>query len=128
LVPGNFHGLEVDAAAFDVVVLGHVCRTEGDEGGRALVAAAMRALKPGGQLLLADYFADAERKYNAFGVQMGLTMMANTVHGGVLTNAQVAGWLDDVGFRSIRLLEPIGFTFVYVASKPLEVRPERLGR
>ncbi len=49
--------------------------------------------RPGGQLLLADYFADNDRKHNPFGVQMGLTMLASTERGGRLTNAQVHGWL-----------------------------------
>jgi ubiquinone/menaquinone biosynthesis C-methylase UbiE len=118
LRPGDFHQVDVEDGAYDVVVLGHVCRTEGDAGGRALVERAWRALKPGGQLLLADYFADNDRKYNPFGVQMGLTMMANTRVGGVLTNQQVTGWLRDTGFAAIRLIEPIGFQFVYVADRP----------
>ncbi|CAB4362386.1 MAG: methyltransferase domain-containing protein [Actinobacteria bacterium] len=116
--PGDFHQIEIEENAFDLVVLGHVCRTEGDAGARALVERAWRALRPGGQLLLADYFADNERKYNPFGVQMGLTMMTNTRAGGLLTNDQVAGWLRDTGFVALRLIEPIGFQFVYVADRP----------
>lgn len=115
---GDFHAIDVEPEAFDVVVLGHVCRTEGDERARSLVTRAFAALKPGGQVLLADYFADHERKHNPFGVQMGLTMLANTTRGGMLTNEQVCGWLRDAGFRAIRLLEPIGFNYVYVASRP----------
>jgi hypothetical protein len=67
--------------------------------------------------LLADYFADNDRKYNPFGVQMGLTMLANTERGGMLTNKQVSGWLRDASFEAIRLVEPIGFNHVYVATK-----------
>ncbi len=114
---GDFHEIDIEPGAFDIVVLGHVCRTEGDERSRSLVSRARNALKPGGQLLIADYFADDARKQNPFGVQMGLTMMANTAHGGLLTNAQVVGWLRDAGFASIRMLEPIGFNFVYVADR-----------
>lgn len=116
--PGDFHEIEIESGAFDVVVLGHVCRTEGDARSRALLARAFAALRPEGQVLIADYFADNDRKYNPFGVQMGLTMLANTRRGGALTNAQVVGWLRDTGFTGTRLLEPIGFNFVYVASRP----------
>lgn len=116
--PGDFHSIELESESFDIVVLGHVCRTEGDDRSRALVARSYAALRPGGQLLLADYFADHDRKYNAFGVQMGLTMLANTTHGGMLTNEQVCGWLRDAGFAAVRLLEPIGFNYVYVATRP----------
>jgi precorrin-6B methylase 2 len=114
---GDFHELALDATSFDVVVLGHVCRTEGDARVSALISRAVGALAPGGQLVVADYFADNDRTHNAFGVQMGMTMLAATRRGGVLTHAQVHGWLQAAGLRPIRLLEPIGFNQVYVATK-----------
>jgi hypothetical protein len=114
---GDFHELALGSAAFDVVVLGHVCRTEGAERATALIGRAVAALAPGGQLVLADYFADNDRTQNPFGVQMGMTMLAATRRGGVLTHAQVHGWLRAAGLRAIRLLEPIGFNHVYVATK-----------
>lgn len=118
LVAGDFLAIDVEPAAFDVVVLGHVCRTEGDERSRALVGRARDALVPGGQLIVADYFADNERSLAAFGLLMGLTMLANTRRGGTVTHAQVYGWLHEAGFEAVRLLEPIGFQFVYVAAAP----------
>jgi SAM-dependent methyltransferase len=118
LRPGDFLGVDVEAASFDLVVLGHVCRTEGEARATALIGRAVQALRPGGQLVLADYFADNDRTHNPFGVQMGMTMLAATRRGGVLTHAQVHGWLVAAGLVSIRLLEPIGFNQVYVASTP----------
>jgi SAM-dependent methyltransferase len=118
LRPGDFHTIDIEPHAFDVVVLGHVCRTEGDERSRALVQRARQALRPGGELVLTDYFADNDRKFNPFGVQMGMTMLANTQRGGRLTHEQVTGWLREAAFRNIRLVEPIGFNQVYVATAP----------
>ena len=46
-----------------------------------------------------------------------MTMLAATRRGGVLTHAQVHGWLQAAGLRAIRLLEPIGFNQVYVATR-----------
>jgi hypothetical protein len=114
---GDFHTLAIEPNAYDLVVLGHVCRTEGDAGAASLVRRSHDALRVSGQIVLADYFADNDRKYNAFGVQMGLTMLANTRAGRTVTNEQAAGWLRDAGFSAIRLLEPIGFNFVYVATR-----------
>lgn len=116
-LPGDFHALELGDAAYDVVVLGHVCRTEGPDKAPSLIARAVDALKPGGRLILADYFADNDRKLNPFGVHMGLTMLANTKCGQVLTNAQVYDWLSACPLEAIRLIEPIGFNFAYVATK-----------
>jgi Dimerisation domain/O-methyltransferase domain len=122
LRPGDFLDVAIEPAAYDVVVLGHVCRTEGEARATALIGRTVDALAPGGQLVLADYFADNDRTHNAFGVQMGMTMLAATRRGGMLTHAQVHGWLAAVGLGAIRLLEPIGFNQVYVAEKP-ERRP-----
>jgi len=119
---GDFHEIDIEPGAYDVVVLGHVCRTEGDERSRSLVAKAFAALKPEGHVLIADYFADNGRKFAPFGVQMGLTMLANTARGGIVTNERVTGWLRDAGFEGARMLEPIGFNFVYVADRPPEHR------
>lgn len=118
LRPGDFHEIDVEPGGYDVVVLGHLCRTEGEERARRLIDRGVAALAPGGQLVLADYFADNDRKHNPFGVQMGLTMLASTERGGMLTHAQVHGWLRDAGLQAIRVLEPIGFNQVFVATAP----------
>lgn len=115
--PGDFHEIEIPENHFDLVFLGHVCRTEGPQRAPKLIRRAVSGLKPGGKLVVADYFADNDRKLNAFGVQMGMTMLANTTHGRVLTHDQMRGWLADEQLEQIRLVEPIGVNFVYTASK-----------
>ena len=117
---GDFHKLEFESDAYDLVVLGHVCRTEGEEGARSLIERAFSFLKPGGRLLLADYFIDIERKFNPHGVLMGMTMMTSTIKGFPITNEQATTWLREAGFDSVRLIEPIGFQFLYVATKPFD--------
>ncbi|MBL6620730.1 MAG: class I SAM-dependent methyltransferase [Ilumatobacteraceae bacterium] len=116
--PGDFHDIAIEVDAFDIVVLGHVCRTEGIDGAQHLIERAFRALKPGGRLLLADYFPDMERKSNPHAVLMGTTMMASTKKGFTFTHEQVSRWLAATGFEALRLIEPIGFQQVFVASKP----------
>ncbi len=115
--PGNFHQIPFESETYDLVVLGHICRTEGPQLVPGLIARAVDALRPGGQLLVADYFADNERRLNAFAVQMGMTMLANTAHGCILTHEQMHNWLTACELEAIRMLEPIGFNMVYVASK-----------
>jgi ubiquinone/menaquinone biosynthesis C-methylase UbiE len=117
--PGNFHDIPIETAAYDVIALGHLCRTEGPDLAPNLIARAVDGLKPGGKLLIADYFADNNRKLNTFGVQMGMTMLANTLRGRILTHEQMLGWLRDQPLELIRMLEPIGFNMVYVASKKI---------
>lgn len=115
---GDFHKLPLEAGAYDIVVLGHICRTEGAEGAQALIARAYEALAPEGRLILADYFTDIERKFNPHAVIMGTTMMASTRTGFTFTHQQFSEWLTEAGFEHLRLVEPIGFQQSFVASKP----------
>lgn len=120
LRPGDYHQIDWEDGAYDLVVLGHVCRAEGDDGTGRLLARSWRALRPGGRLVLADYFPDNARKLNPFGVLMGLTMVAATAHGRTFTPEEMHSRLAAQGFSQIRLLEPIGFNQVFVATRPSE--------
>jgi SAM-dependent methyltransferase len=117
MLAGDYHEIDLDEGAFDVVVLGHICRAEGEDGSRRLIGRAWSALRPGGRLLLADYFLDNSRKHNVLGALMGVTMIAATARGRPFTHADAHRWLSEAGFASIRLLEPIRFNQVYVATR-----------
>ena len=115
--PGDFGAIDIEEGGYDIVVLGHVCRTEGPDGARRLIGRAHAALRPEGRVVLADYFVD-QLKSNPHAVLMGLTMMASTVNGFPITSQQAAAWLSEAGFEAVRLVEPIGFQLAYVAAKP----------
>ncbi len=119
-LPGDFHHIEIEPGSFDLVVLGHVCRTEGAEGAKHLIDRAFEALAPEGRLILADYFQDADRKFNPHAVLMGATMMASTRRGFTFTHGEFSAWLRAAGFAEIRMIEPIGFQQSFVAVKPRE--------
>ncbi|WP_419847451.1 methyltransferase [Candidatus Poriferisocius sp.] len=116
--PGDFHTIDIEPEGYDIVALGHVCRTEGSEGSQRLIARAHEALRPEGRLLLADYFVAPEPQWSPHSALMGMTMMASTVHGFPITAAQTAEWLQVAGFESLRLIEPIGHQYAYTATKP----------
>jgi SAM-dependent methyltransferase len=116
--PGDFHTIDIETASYDIVVLGHICRTEGAAGAQHMIERAFLALKPEGRLVLADYFTDIERKSNPHAVIMGTTMMASTEKGLCFTHQQFSDWIRTAGFVDVRLVEPIGFQQSFVASKP----------
>lgn len=118
---GDFGSIDIEPGGYDIVVLGHVCRTEGPAGARRLISRAFSALRPEGRVVLADYFVD-QLKANPHAVLMGLTMMASTVNGFPIASQQAAAWLSEAGFEAVRLIEPIGFQFAYVAAKPRDRR------
>ncbi|MEM8903208.1 MAG: class I SAM-dependent methyltransferase [Actinomycetota bacterium] len=118
LRPGDFHEIDIEDGAYDLVVLGHICRTEGAEGAQHLIERAFRALRPEGRVVLSDYFPDLERKFNPHAVMMGTTMMASTARGFTFTHDQFSTWLRAAGFEALRLVEPIGFQQVIVGTRP----------
>ena len=120
--PGNYHDVTLEQEHFDIVVLGHICRAEGSGGTASLLARAYEALRVGGQVFVTDYFCDPTRKHNPHGVLMGATMMANTRKGATFTPEEFQGLLRDAGFGQSRLVEPIGFQYLVVATKSVRAR------
>lgn len=116
--PGDYFEIHVEPQAYDIVVLGHICRAEGAAGAQRLIARAFDALKPGGRVVLADYFQDPERKLNPHAVLMGVTMMAATTNGFTFTPDEFGAWMRAAGFTDLRLIEPIGFQQSIVATRP----------
>lgn len=118
LRPGDAHAVELEAARYDLVVLGHVCRAESVDGARHLIARAHGALRPGGRLVLSDYFVDRVPSAEPHAAMMNVTMMASTRHGACRSAGEHATWLRAAGFDAVRLIEPIGFQQVLVARRP----------
>ena len=114
---GSFHEIHIEESCYDMVFLGHICRTEGEKNTKDLVRRAVAGLKPGGKIVVADYFSDNDRRVNAFGVMMGLTMLANTRNGGAVTFEQMYRILAANPIERIRVLEPIGANMVFVGNK-----------
>lgn len=117
LRPGDYLDIDVEHAAYDLVVLGHILRAEGAVRARALIERAAHALRPGGRVLIGDYFADRQRAHDPHSLMMGVTMMASTRRGGVDRYGDVARWLRDAGFEALRLIEPIGFQQVAIGTR-----------
>lgn len=115
---GDYLDIEVEADAYDIVVLGHICRAEPADRVMGLIDRAFHALRPGGRLLLSDYFVDRQRSQAGHALMMGVTMMANTRAGRTLSYGDVYALLDAAGFERIRLIEPIGFQELFVATRP----------
>ena len=118
LRPGDYHTVELEDEAFDLVALGHICRTEGADGTRALLGRAAAALRPGGRVLVSDYFRTDDPNRSPQGVFMAATMAACTRQGTAFTYEQMSNWLGESGFTEVRLIEPIAAQQIFVATKP----------
>jgi precorrin-6B methylase 2 len=109
------HGLErrltFDAGDFfkdplpskDVLIMGHILHDWSLEEKKLLLRKAREALPKGGALIVYDAMIDDERRANAFGLLMSLNMLIETPAGFDYTGADCRGWMDEAGFRDVRI-------------------------
>jgi ubiquinone/menaquinone biosynthesis C-methylase UbiE len=114
---GNFREIDFGASRFDVTILGHICHSEGPIHTQKLFARLYTALKPGGELLIADMIPDDERCEAAFPLLFAVNMLVNTEEGDTFTLAEYRAWLRAAGFRHVRTLEGPSPSPLIVASK-----------
>lgn len=121
LTAGDYWEVPLDAEAFDVVVLGHVLRAEGDRAPE-LVRRAAGALAPGGLLVVADYFVDDDRAGPMNSLLLGLTMMTATTEGRTSTRSEHRSWLEAAGLTGVDGMQLTPGQEIMTARKPeLEV-------
>jgi ubiquinone/menaquinone biosynthesis C-methylase UbiE len=117
LVAADYRTMPFEPSSFAVVVLGHVCRAEGAEGAAALIRQAAQAAKPGGTVIVSDYFVDDQRTDSRNARLLWVTMMANTRQGATFTYGHYRQWLTDAGFGSVELLAPFANQEVLLGTK-----------
>lgn len=100
-LPGSYWEVDLAAGGFDLAVLAHVCRAEGDEGAAALVRRAAAALAPGGRLVLAEYLLHDDLSGPAQAQLLGVTMAASTARGATFTHRQARAWLEGAGLGPV---------------------------
>lgn len=117
MVAGDYWAVPLEAEAFDVVVLGHVLRGEGDRA-PALVRRAAEAMAPGGLLVVADYFVDDDRTGPVNSLLLGLTMMSATTGGRTFTRSEHRSWFEEAGLTGVDGIQLTPGQEVMTARKP----------
>jgi ubiquinone/menaquinone biosynthesis C-methylase UbiE len=92
-LPGDLRDLDFGEAAYDVAILGHICHGIGAEASKQLFIRLYRALKTGGQLLIAEIIPDDERREALFPLLFAVTMLAQTPEGDTFTMSEYRQWL-----------------------------------
>jgi hypothetical protein len=97
-----------DLPTADVLIMGHVLHDWDLDQKLALLTKAYAALPAGGALIVYEALIDDDRRTNAFGLLLSLTMLIETPGGFDYTGADCTGWMRKVGFRDIRVAPLVG--------------------
>jgi O-methyltransferase/methyltransferase family protein len=99
--PGSFFSDPLPSA--DVLVMGHILHNWNLETKRMLLGKACQALPSNGALIVYETIIDDDRRENATGLIMSLTMLIETDNGVDFTGAECRQWMKDAGFRETRV-------------------------
>jgi len=92
----------------DVLIMGHILHDWNLEEKKQLIAKAYDAMPEGGAFIIFEALIDDDRRTNAFGLLMSLTMLIELPGGFDYTGADCSGWLREAGFRETRVEHLVG--------------------
>ncbi len=104
-LPGDFRELDLGKEQYDIAILGHICHSEGARNTQTLFRRIRQALKPGGQLLIAEFLVDEARQTATFPLLFAVNMLVNTEEGDTFTLSELRAWLLAAGFPTVEALE-----------------------
>ena len=88
--------------------MGHILHDWNLEEKKQLIAKAYDAMPEGGAFIIFEALIDDDRRTNAFGLLMSLTMLIELPGGFDYTGADCSGWLREAGFRETRVEHLVG--------------------
>jgi 3-hydroxy-5-methyl-1-naphthoate 3-O-methyltransferase len=116
-IEGNLREVDFGKKKYDLVILGHIIHSEGEEWGQKLIQKSFDALQDGGILLIAEMIPNDERTAPVMPLVFGLNMLIHTEHGGVYTMKEYNAWLKDAGFKKIWTVDIPGPSPIILATK-----------
>ncbi|MHC4916228.1 MAG: methyltransferase [Planctomycetota bacterium] len=102
---------------FDVVWLSHLIHSMSEREVRRLLARAVRALNPGGRIVIHDFFRNEGRPGPRFAALFRLNMLVGTPGGRTYSRAELKRWLQSLGLArfTARPVPPQGVSGLLLA-------------
>ncbi len=114
---GNIREIDLGRGEYDLVLLGHICHSEGAHWSQELIAKCFRALRNSGRLFIMDYVPDEERKSATLPLLLALNALLGTREGDTFTFSEYRQWLMSAGFSAVQTIEISGHSPVMVGLK-----------
>jgi ubiquinone/menaquinone biosynthesis C-methylase UbiE len=117
LVAGDFD-TEAFAGSFDAIWISQVLHSQSEAGCRRLLAKAVQALTPGGQLCVHEFLLDDSRTQPLTAALFAVHMLVMTAGGRAYSGSEIAGWLQECGLIDIEVRKVSDDTGVVQGKKP----------
>ncbi len=102
---GDLRKTDFGSACYDLIILGHICHSEGKIYTQQLLKKSFRALKKGGVLLVAEFLLNNDKSGPLMPLIFALNMLLNTNEGDVFKIAELERWITDAGFSRVEILD-----------------------
>jgi len=102
---GDLRKTDFGSARYDLVILGHICHSEGKIYTQQLLKKSFRALKKGGLLLVAEFLLNDNKSGPLMPLIFALNMLINTNEGDVFKTAELERWIAAAGFSKVEILD-----------------------
>jgi len=102
--PGDLRATDFGSQRYDLIILGHICHSEGKIHTQQVIKKSFRALKSGGMLLVAEFLLNNDKTGPLMPLIFALNMLLNTDVGDVFTATELKRWIIDAGFGRVEIL------------------------
>jgi predicted O-methyltransferase YrrM len=104
LVAGDFYEDELPGG-HDLALLSAIMHQNSPRGNVALFRKVLRAMVPGGRIIIRDHVMESGRTEPKEGAIFAVNMLVNTAGGSTYTFNEIRDWLEEAGFASVRFLK-----------------------
>ena len=87
---------------FDLILLSAVIHINSSEENVSLVKRSVKAMDPGGQLVILDHIMNEERTVPEVGAIFTINMLVGTEKGDTYTESEIKSWMKDAGLQNIQ--------------------------
>ncbi len=102
----------------NVITIGHILHSEGEELSKKLLRKCFDALAPGGTIAIQEFLVNKDRTGPPMSLIFAVNMVVNTDNGDTWSFEEISGWLKEAGFTNPRLLDSPGPSPLILANKP----------
>jgi cyclopropane fatty-acyl-phospholipid synthase-like methyltransferase len=102
-VGGDFNADPITGGPYDVAWLSHILHSNGPEQCREIFAKTVKAMQPGGMILIHDFILDDSKDGPEFAALFSINMLVNNSHGRSYSQREIADMMQSAGIRDIAL-------------------------